>query len=207
MIPCSQKVDWKDPAVGSRMHLMPYSVLSDETALGVEVYYERGSKTAGRYIHGSTIARPCVTINCGSSRASRRHTFWHEIGHVLDFSQFDAHGLRDDAPENKYSHFLEPQLEFYKDVINIDWERYRNFEDMSPPDPLTYDWYAAGGEDPIELFARLIPLVVLYPMTSKSKMPDLHEEVVKILYLELALTRIPRETINRFRRRLVGAGN
>jgi hypothetical protein len=41
MIPYSKPIDWSDPEVGERMHLIPYSVLSDDNALNVEVIYVR----------------------------------------------------------------------------------------------------------------------------------------------------------------------
>jgi hypothetical protein len=202
MIPHSAQIDWSDVKVGARMHKHPYSVLSDSKALGVEVIYTRDRGALGQYHHGNTMETPCVTIECGQKGDERLHTFWHEIGHVLDFSDIDDEGRRMEVDQCKHSYVLEPMLDYYKDIINLDWRKVRYFNDFNPPEPLSYDWYAAGGDDPVELFARVVPTVVLWPRFCREKMPDLHGEIMRILREEFSQTKIPRATLNRFYHRM-----
>jgi hypothetical protein len=205
MIPHSKKIDWGDPEVGDRMHLIPYSVLSDDKALAVEVIYERG----GDY-HGEFHLDPpsvFVTVQCGQSCDVRRRTFWHELAHVLDFSEMDpSDGRRTARKHPRYSSrggALEPLLEYYLDVINMDPKQFAGFDVLSPPRILPYsDWYVAGADDPTELFARAVVISVSYPVEAKRVMPDLHEKIAAILCRELCL-KIPKKTVARFHWRLM----
>ncbi len=208
MIPHSKAIDWDDVEVGDRMHLIPYSVLSDAKALGVEVIYERNTDYCGMFHRDFRFDPPevFVTIRCGRGRKEMRRTFWHELAHVLDFSEIDpATGGRTARRGPRFSArggTLQPLLEHYLDVINMDPEQFAGFDVFNPPPIIPYTWYAAGADDPVELFARAVVLSVSFPVEAKIVMPDLHKEIAAILWRELCL-KIPKKTVARFHRRLI----
>jgi hypothetical protein len=208
MIPRSKAIDWDDVEVGDRMHLIPYSVLSDDKALAVEVIYVRNADHNGMF-HGDFRYDPppvFVTVRCGQGPKERRQTFWHELAHVLDLSEIDpSNGYRAARRSPRFSArggTLEPLLEHYLDVINMDPKQFAGFDDFNPPKILPYSSYAAGADDPVELFARAVVLSVLYPVEAKRVMPDLHEKIAAILCRELCL-KIPKKTVARFHWRLI----
>jgi hypothetical protein len=205
MIPRSKAIDWSDPEVGDRMHLIPYSVLSDPNALAVEVFYVRDGDYYGQFHRDGPDV--FVTVRCGLDSKQRRQAFWHELAHVLDLSEMDpSYGNRTARKSPRFSACggtLEPLLENYLDVLNMDPMQFAGFDVFSPPRILPYsDWYSAGADDPVELFARAVVISVSYPVEAKRVMPDLHEEIAAILYREMCL-KIPKKTVARFHWRLM----
>ncbi len=210
MYPKARKVAWDDPEVGERLHLIPYSLLSDQAALAVEVIYVRDADYAGSFFYQME-GWPnnfYIAMSYGLSIEQRRYTLWHELAHCLEITEFDpVRGER--LVTNARPRFscrgghLEPLLEYYADVINRDPKRFASFDDFNPPGELSYlESDPSLRDDCFELFARAVVLSVFYPLECIRVMPELHKEIAKILFRELS-TRIPMATMHRFQDRLL----
>jgi hypothetical protein len=111
-------------------------------------------------------------------------------------------GYRLRRKRRKYSYEFEAQLEASREFINADPTKLRVRSVFDWPQPFPYeDYYAAGADDPVELFARAVVISVLFPRVACDAIPALHASIVRILRNEF-LERLPQATVNRFCRRL-----